>query len=69
MESYLEYKGYFGNVNFDKLDKIFYGKVIGITSYLSYEGKNIYLLKRAFCQVIEDYNTSLLASTQKETAA
>ena len=34
----MEYKGYVGNVEFSEEDEVFFGKVIGIRSLISYEG-------------------------------
>ena len=36
----MEYKGYVGSVEFSEEDVIFYGKVMGIRSLISYEGEN-----------------------------
>ena len=35
----LEYKGYDGSVEFSEQDRVFYGKVKGIRSLISYEAK------------------------------
>ena len=36
----MEYKGYLGSVEFSEEDEIFFGKVLGIRSLISYEGDN-----------------------------
>ena len=38
MSSTMEYKGYIGSVEFSEADGLFYGKVQGIRSLISYEG-------------------------------
>ena len=38
MSNYLEYKGYIGSIEFSDEDMVFYGKVQGIRSLISYEG-------------------------------
>ena len=40
MSNTMEYKGYIGNIEFSEADSIFYGKVQGIRSLISYEGEN-----------------------------
>lgn len=40
MNNAMEYKGYVGSVGFSEEDVIFYGKVMGIRSLISYEGEN-----------------------------
>ena len=38
MNNTIEYKGYVGTVEFSEEDHIFFGKVMGIRSLISYEG-------------------------------
>ena len=38
MKNTMEYKGYVGSVEFSEEDGIFFGKVMGIRSLISYEG-------------------------------
>ena len=40
MNNTIQYKGYVGSIEFSEEDKIFYGKVLGIRSLISYEGEN-----------------------------
>ena len=37
----IEYKDYVGNVEFSEEDEVFFGKVIGIRSLISYEGATV----------------------------
>ena len=55
MNNTLEYKGYVGSVEFSETDKIFYGKVQGIRSLISYEGSNAEELLSDFHNAIDDY--------------
>ena len=55
MSDTLEYKGFTGSVEFSKEDNIFFGKVIGIRSLVSYEGKNITSLIDDFHRAVDDY--------------
>ena len=36
----MEYKGYLGSVEFSEEDEMFFGRVLGIRSLISYEGDN-----------------------------
>lgn len=51
----MEYKGYVGSVEFSEEDVIFYGKVMGIRSLISYEGENARELVEGFHEAVDDY--------------
>jgi predicted HicB family RNase H-like nuclease len=51
----LSYKNYNGTVEYSKEDGCLFGKVVGIKSLLSYEGKYISELEHDFQTVIDDY--------------
>ena len=55
MSNVLEYKGYIGSIEFSENDAIFYGKVQGIRSLISYEGKTATELISDFHNSIDDY--------------
>ena len=55
MSKILEYKGYIGSIEFSETDRIFYGKVQGIRSLISYEGSDANELIADFQSAIEDY--------------
>ena len=55
MKNMMEYKDYFGSVNYDDEDKIFYGKVEYIRSLISYEGHDVESLRNSFCEAVDDY--------------
>ena len=40
MSKTMQYKGYVGSVEFSEEDEILFGKIQGIRSLISYEGKN-----------------------------
>ncbi len=48
MKDFMQYKGYYGSVNFDDGDLIFYGKVEFIRALISYEGTDAKGLRKAF---------------------
>ncbi len=55
MNNLMEYQDYFGTVSYSETDDILYGKVIGIHSLISYEGKSIEELKEDFHQSVDEY--------------
>ena len=55
MSNTIEYKGYIGNIEFSETDKVFYGKVQGIRSLISYEGENAKELIEDFHSAVDDY--------------
>lgn len=52
MNKLLYYKGYSGSIEFSEEDQLFYGKVLGIRSLISYEGKTIQQLLTDFHKAI-----------------
>ncbi|MBQ6638915.1 MAG: type II toxin-antitoxin system HicB family antitoxin [Lachnospiraceae bacterium] len=62
MSSTMEYKGYIGSVELSEVEGIFYGKVLGIRSLISYEGTNASELIGDFHGAIDDY----LAACEEE---
>lgn len=55
MQNTLKHKGYTGNVNFDAEDKIFHGRVLGITDVIGFEGTSVSELEKDFREAIDDY--------------
>ena len=55
MNNTIEYKGYIGSVEFSEEDCIFFGKVQGIRSLISYEGDNASELISDFHSAVDDY--------------
>jgi predicted HicB family RNase H-like nuclease len=55
MKNTMEYQGYFGSVNYNNEDEIFYGKVEYIRSLISYEGYDVESLKANFQEAVDDY--------------
>ena len=52
----LEYKGYYGSIEYSKENKCLYGKVLGMTKDLvSYEGNTVEELEDDFRNAIESY--------------
>ena len=65
MNNIMEYKGYVGSVEFSEKDGVFYGKVQGIRSLISYEGRNASELVTDFHESVDDY----LAACEEEGTA
>jgi predicted HicB family RNase H-like nuclease len=55
MSDFLTYKGYFGTVNFNSEDEVFYGKIFGISDLVNFEGSSVKELKESFEESIDDY--------------
>lgn len=55
MSNTIEYKGYVGSVEFSESDGLFYGKVQGIRTLISYEGTDAKQLVEDFHGAVDDY--------------
>ena len=51
----MKYKGYLGEVSYDYDAKIFHGEVIGLRDVVTFQGKNVTELEKAFKDSINDY--------------
>ena len=51
----MQYKGYVGSVEFSESDGVFFGKVQGIQSLISYEGRSVQELVDDFHRAVDDY--------------
>lgn len=52
---FMEYKGFIGSVEFSEADGVYFGKVQGIQSLVSYEGNNTEDLADDFRSAVDDY--------------
>jgi predicted HicB family RNase H-like nuclease len=55
MSDVLQYKGYYGSVDYDRRDDILHGRLLGISDVISYEGTSINELKQDFQSAVDDY--------------
>ena len=55
MKNILSYKDYIGTVNFSEEDGVFFGKVIGITDSISFEGDSVESLTEDFHNAVDEY--------------
>jgi len=51
----MDYKGYLGVVEFDAEDRMFYGKVIGLTDVIGFEGSSVEELESSFHRAVDTY--------------
>ncbi len=51
----MTYKGYSAKVEFDDDAIIFHGEVVGIRDVVTFQGKTVNELKKAFHDSVEDY--------------
>lgn len=69
MNNTIKYKGYIGSVEFSEDDGIFFGKVMGIRSLISYEGENAKDLLKDFHDAVDDYLESCKAEGKEPEIA
>ena len=50
-----KYKGYTGTVNYSADDRVFWGKLDGIRATVTYEGRDVDSLEKAFREAVDDY--------------
>ena len=51
----MEYRGYIGKVEYDEDAEVFHGEVINLRDVITYEGKTVEELKKAFTASVDDY--------------
>ena len=51
----LEYKGYIGKVEFDDEAELFHGEVINLKDVITFQGRSVSELQKAFKDSINDY--------------
>ena len=51
----MTYKGYFGKVEFDDEAMLFHGEIIGIRDVVTFQGKTVDEIQKAFHDSVEDY--------------
>lgn len=69
MNNTIEYKGYLGSVEFSEEDSLFYGKVMGIRSLISYEGETAKELLEDFHGAVDDYLETCAAEGRQPEVA
>jgi len=51
----MQYKGYYGHVVFDDENELLHGEVIGIRDVVTFQGKSVNELRKAFQDSVDDY--------------
>ena len=51
----MQYKGYLSHIEFDDDTNIFHGEVINVRDVITFQGKSVDELKKAFEESVEDY--------------
>lgn len=51
----LSHKGYSGTVKFDAEEEVFHGEVNGLRDVVTFQGRSVREIKRAFRESIDDY--------------
>lgn len=69
MNNTIEYKGYLGSVEFSEEDGLFYGKVMGIRSLISYEGETAKELLEDFHGAVDAYLETCVAEGRQPEVA
>lgn len=69
MNNTIEYKGYLGSVEFSEEDGLFYGKVMGIRSLISYEGETAKELLEDFHGAVDNYLETCVAEGKQPEVA
>lgn len=69
MKNTITYKGYIGSVEFSQEDEVFFGKVQGIQSLISYEGTNASELIKDFQSAVDEYLESCIKDGIKPETA
>lgn len=51
----MKYKGFLGHVEYDDDAKIFHGEIVGLKDVITFQGKTVEELEKAFRDSVEDY--------------
>jgi predicted HicB family RNase H-like nuclease len=50
-----EYKGYYGSINYDEEDNIYYGCITNTTDFVNYHSDTLEELYKCFTEAVDDY--------------
>jgi len=54
-DNMLKYKDFYGSVEYSANDECFFGKILGTSDLVTFEGNSVPALKNAFTEAVEDY--------------
>lgn len=57
MKDLLLHEGFFGSVHFSPQDSCFFGRIEGIDDLVTFEGRSVDEIKKAFQEAVVDYKT------------
>ena len=55
MKNFMEYRGFYGSVEFSDEDNVFFGRLIGINDRILFEGDSVTNLRNNFKEAVDDY--------------
>ena len=55
MNNMMKYKGFYGSVEFSDSDNVFFGRIIGISDRILYEGTDVKSLRKDFEETVDWY--------------
>jgi predicted HicB family RNase H-like nuclease len=55
MKNAMNYRGYYGSVEFSDEDNVFFGRIIGINDRITFEGDNVNVLRNDFQDAVDEY--------------
>ena len=55
MKNTINYKGYYGSVEFSDEDNVFFGRIIGVNDRITYVGDSVGALRRDFEEAVDEY--------------
>ena len=55
MKNQIKYKDFIGDVNFSEEDGVFWGKIIGISASITFEGESVRELTEDFQNAVDEY--------------
>jgi len=55
VKNFMEYRGFYGSVEFSDEDNVFFGRLIGINDRILFEGDSVTNLRNNFKEAVDDY--------------
>lgn len=55
MSNILQYKNFYGSIEFSLEDSVLFGKLLYVNDLVTYEGETLQELHQAFCESVDDY--------------
>lgn len=54
-DNILKYNDFYGSVEYSATDECFFGKIIGLSDLVTFEGDSVKVLKESFIEAVDDY--------------